>query len=38
MDQILEQCNGTLGISDGVCVYGTAEEEHDQNLKKINGS
>ena len=32
MDQILEQCPGTLGISDEVCVFGKTEEEHDRNL------
>ncbi|GFN78568.1 hypothetical protein PoB_000507400 [Plakobranchus ocellatus] len=32
MDQILEKGEGTLGISDDVCVYGETEEEHDRNL------
>lgn len=35
MDQILEQCPGTLGISDDICVYGKTEEEHDRNLKTL---
>ncbi len=35
MDQILEQCPGTLGISDDICVYGKTEMEHDRNLKKL---
>ncbi|GFO29369.1 transposon ty3-i Gag-Pol polyprotein [Plakobranchus ocellatus] len=32
MDQTLEECRGTLGISDDVCVFGATEEEHDRNL------
>lgn len=32
MDQILDLCPGTVGISDDVCVYGSNKEEHDKNL------
>ena len=35
MDQILEECPGTLGISDDVCVFGKTEEEHDENLRNL---
>ncbi|GFN78596.1 insulin-like 0 precursor [Plakobranchus ocellatus] len=35
MDQILEKVEGTLGISDDVCVYGETEEEHDRNLLNL---
>ena len=29
MDQILEKCPGTIGISDDVVVFGKNEKEHD---------
>ncbi|XP_047484153.1 uncharacterized protein K02A2.6-like [Penaeus chinensis] len=32
MDQILENCPGTIGIADDVVVFGKTEEEHDINL------
>ena len=35
MDQILEECPETLGISDDVCVFGKTEEEHDENLRNL---
>ncbi|XP_048250743.1 uncharacterized protein LOC125378825 [Haliotis rufescens] len=35
MDLILEQCPGTLGISDDTAVYGKTVEEHDQNLHQL---
>ena len=35
MDQILEECPWTLGISDDVCVFGKTEEEHDENLRNL---
>ncbi|GFN81342.1 polyprotein p3 [Plakobranchus ocellatus] len=35
MDQLLEGCPGTLGISDDVCVFGRTEEEHDNNLLRL---
>ena len=34
MDQILEDCDGTIGISDDVCIYGKTIEEHDRRLRK----
>ena len=35
MDQILEQCLGTIGIADDVAVFGRTEEEHDQSLHNL---
>ncbi|GFO29208.1 transposon ty3-i Gag-Pol polyprotein [Plakobranchus ocellatus] len=35
MVQILEKGEGTLEISDDVCVYGETEEEHDRNLLNL---
>ena len=35
MNQILEECQGALGISDDVSVYGKTEEEHDENLRTL---
>ena len=32
MDRITEQCEGVMGISDDVTVYGETEEQHDQRL------
>ena len=34
MDQILEDCEGAIGISDDVCIYGKTIEEHNRRLKK----
>lgn len=34
MNQILELCPGTIGISDDICVFGKTTQEHDQNLKR----
>ena len=34
MDQILEDCDGAMGISDDVCIYGKTIEEHDRRLRK----
>ena len=35
MDQILEECPGTIGIADGVAVFGKNEAEHDINLHHL---
>ena len=35
MDQILEKCSGTIGISDDVVVFGKDEKEHDNNLLSL---
>jgi len=35
MDQILENCPGTIGITDDVVVFGKTEEEHDKNLHNL---
>ena len=35
MDQIIEQCPGTLGIADDVAVYGRTEEEHDKDIHNL---
>lgn len=32
MDQFLERCPGTIGIADDIVVYGSTEQELDQNL------
>ena len=34
MDQILEDCDGAIRISDDVCIYGKTIEEHNRRLKK----
>ena len=34
MDQVLEDCEETIGISDDICVYGRITAEHDRNLRK----
>ena len=31
-DRIIEQCEGCVGISDDVTIYGSTEAEHDQRL------
>ena len=35
MDQILEQCPGTVSTADDVGVFGTTEEEHNANLHQL---
>ena len=35
MDNILEQCPGTIGIADDVIVYGATEDEHNKNLHNL---
>ncbi|GFR92756.1 Pol polyprotein [Elysia marginata] len=35
MDQILERCPGTVGISHDVCVFGRTEKEHCKNLLNL---
>ena len=35
MDQILECCEGALGIADDVIIHGKDDEEHDQNLHRL---
>ena len=32
MDNIIEQCDGVVGISDDIVVYGETEEQHDTRL------
>ena len=34
MDQIPEDCDGAIGISDDVCINGKTIEEHDRRLRK----
>lgn len=35
MDQILERCDGCIGIADDVIVFGKTEGEHDRNLIQL---
>jgi hypothetical protein len=35
IDQILENCPGTVGIADDIAVFGATEEEHDRNLMTL---
>ena len=35
MDQILEECPGTMGIADDVAVFGKNEADHDANLHNL---
>ena len=35
MDQILEQCPGTISTADDVGVFGRTEEEHNANLHQL---
>ena len=35
MDQILEHCEGAIGIANGVVIHGNDDEEHDQNLHRF---
>lgn len=32
MDRLLEKCTGACGIADDIIIYGSSEEEHDENL------
>ena len=34
MDQVLEDCEGAIGISVDICVYGRITAEHDRNPRK----
>ena len=34
IDQILEDCDRAIGVSDDVCIYGKTIEEHDRRLRK----
>lgn len=35
MDNILEQCPGTMGMADDVAVFGRDDVEHDRNLHNV---
>ena len=35
IDQILENCPGTVGIADDIACYGKTAEEHDKNLTNL---
>ena len=35
MDQILEHCEGVIGIADDVVIYGKDDEDHDQKLHRF---
>ena len=35
MDQILEECEGCIGIADYITIHGCAEAEHDAHLWKF---
>ena len=35
MDQILECCEGAIGITDDIIIHGKDNEEHDQNLHRL---
>ena len=35
MDQILERCEGAIGITDDVVIHGKDDEDHDQNLHRF---
>ena len=35
IDQILECCEGAIGITDDVVIHGKDDEEHDQNLHRL---
>ena len=37
MDQILEECEGCIGIADDITVHGSMEAEHDAHLQKLMG-
>ena len=35
IDQILECCEGVIGIANDVIIYGKDDEDHDQNLHRF---
>ena len=35
MDQILEECEGCIGIADDITIHGCTEAEHDAHLWKV---
>ena len=35
MDQILEHCEGAIGITDDIIIHGKDDEEHDPNLHRF---
>ena len=35
MDQILESCEGVIGIADDVVIYGSTEQEHDDHMHRL---
>ena len=35
MDSILEKCEGVIGITDDIIVFGSTEEEHNKNLLNL---
>ena len=35
MDQILEHCEGAIGITDDIVIHGKDDEKHDQNLHRF---
>ena len=35
MDQIIERCEGVIGIHNDICVYGSTDQEHDANLLNL---
>ncbi|XP_012942933.1 uncharacterized protein K02A2.6-like [Aplysia californica] len=35
MDQTFEGCQGVIGITDDIVVFGKTEQEHDQNLQEM---
>ena len=35
MDQILEQCDGVIGIADDIIVFGNSEQSHNRNLHRL---
>ncbi|QQP54646.1 Uncharacterized protein FKW44_007539 [Caligus rogercresseyi] len=35
MDMILEECNGAIGIADGITVYGRNTDDHGKHLMEL---
>ena len=35
MDQILEECQGCIGIADNITIHGHTEAEHDTHLRDL---
>ena len=35
MDQILDKCEGVIGIADDIIIHGKDDEEHDRRLHKF---